>query len=406
MDMESKKFSRREFMEKSLHGSVGAGIGLWGSSNLLVGEKPFFTGELEKEGQYQVGILGCGNRSKSHISALNDVPAIRVGALCDLVPHKMKRRAELIEGAPEPEMYTEMEEMVQQESLDAVAIVLPNHLHKQGTVTALEAGKHVFCEKPMALTVADCNDMIAAAERAQKALQIGTQRRHSDSFKTMVQTIRESPVGDLLQSDVSTYRGDWRVPAEDEYPPGVEYWRMDQRKSGGVVYEMGAHLLDVNNWVFDSEPVAVTSIQGVNNPSLRSRESADHAGVVVRYANDALMTYGGNLYNYGPASSAYFFAVNGTVEFSGDEVSIHYGQPKGVPQKENLPEPQTKSLPERNGTLEQWKYFAQVLAGEEEPYPDGRIGRKTVQICQGSVLSAREGATVDVSELENMSEFF
>lgn len=403
--MGSQKINRRKFVKNSMIGSIGAGLVLSGGSSLLAAEQsPLITRKLEQGGKYKVGILGCGNRSRSHISALNEVPDIEIVALCDLVPHKMKLRAELIQGGPEPAMYTDMEEMFKRDDLDAVANVLPNYLHTESTIAALESGKHVLLEKPMALTVPECNDLIATAERTRKGLQIGTQRRHSDNFNMLVDTIRESSLGKVLQSDVSTYRGDWRVPDTDEYPPGVEYWRLDQAKSGGVVYEMGAHLLDVNNWVFDSEPVTVTSLQGVNNHSMRARNSSDHAGIIVRYANDALMNYGGNLFNYGPNAPDYFFAENGSVEFTGGQVSIHYGQPKGVPTQGEVPDPVTTSLPERNGTLGQWKYFARVLAGEVRPYPDGYMGRQTVQICQGSILSAKEGMTVQVSELDSITD--
>ncbi|SHG55554.1 Predicted dehydrogenase [Fodinibius roseus] len=402
---ESKNMDRRKFLKNSMLGTVGAGLTFWGGSDLWAANKsPLITRPLGPGEQYKVGILGCGNRSKSHISALNDVPEIAIAALCDLVPHKMKRRAELIDQGPAPAMYTDMEEMFGQQELDAVAIVLPNYLHTEPTIAALEAGKHVLLEKPMALTVPECNDIMAAAERSRRALQIGTQRRHSDNFNILVETIRESPLGQLLQSDVSSYRGDWRVPGNDEYPPGVDYWRLDQQKCGGVVYEMGAHIIDVNNWVFDSEPVAVTSMQSVNNHTLRSRDSTDHAGVLVRYANGALMNYGGNLYNYGPNTPDYFFGENGSVEFTGGEVSIRYGQPKGVPTRGEVPEPQNKSLPDRNGTLGQWKHFTRVLAGEAKPYPDGYMGRQTIQICQGAVLAAREGRTVEVDELDTIAE--
>ena len=137
----------------------------------------------------------------------------------------MDLRAQLIKSKTEPQKYTDMDKMLQQADLDAVAVVLPNYLHKMATVAALEAGKHVFCEKPMALTVADCNEMIAAADRKQKAIQIGTQRRHSPAFQKAVDTIRNSPVGKILSSDVNSYRGDWRVPEAGEYPPDVPYWR-------------------------------------------------------------------------------------------------------------------------------------------------------------------------------------
>src|SRR3546814_14639796 len=96
---------------------------------------------------------------------------------------------------------------------------------------------------------------------------------------------------------------------------------------------MGAHIIDVNNWIFDSEPVSVSSIQGVNNHSLRKRDSMDHGGVIVRYANGALMNYGSVVYNYGPNGPDTFFGVNGTVPFGGGVLSVNYGQPKGVKQR-------------------------------------------------------------------------
>ncbi len=396
--MSNKKISRRKFITRSFSSAVGAGLAL-SSSRLFARSPSIITGKLQPGEKYKVGIIGCGNRSKSHIRALNNVSDIEVRALCDLLEHKMERRSELIKNGPEPQFYTDMEKMFREAELDAVANVLPNHLHKKATIAALEAGLHVFLEKPMALTVEECNDIIATVQRTRKALQIGTQRRHSSDFKVLVDTIRNAPVGKILQSDVNSYRGDWRVPGEDEYPPGTGYWRLDQSKCGGVVYEMGAHIIDANNWIFDSVPVSVTSLQSVNNLSLRDRDSTDHAGVLVRYANNALMNYGGNLYNYGSSPQNSFYAVNGTIELDGGKLSIHYGHPPGIPRQEKLPEPVKKSLPGGDGTVEQWRYFAKVLAGEKEPYPDGYIGRQTIQICEASLLSAEEKRTVDVDEL-------
>ena len=396
--MSKNKLSRRNFILGSLGAAFGVGVSFSGPPIFARG--PFhIDGTSSSRGKFKLGIIGCGNRSKTHISVLNRVEDIEVAALCDLIPHKMNRRMQLIRNGREPKLYKDMEKMLRQDDLDAVAILLPNHLHKQGTIAALEAGKHVFCEKPMALTVADCNEMIATAQRTRKALQIGTQRRHSRDYKMLVETIRNSPVGKVLHSDINSYRGDWRVLGLDEYPPGIEYWRMDQSKCGGVVYEMGAHIIDANNWIFDSEPMSVSSIQGVNNLSLRKRDSMDHAGVHVRYANDAFMNYGGNLYNYGPAPHNYFYAVNGTIAFDGREVSIYYGHPRGFSRPDKLPKPLKKSFPEGDGNIQQWRYFAQVMEGKKQAYPDGYIGRQTIQICEGSVIAAQENREIAVSEL-------
>jgi predicted dehydrogenase len=397
--MASERFSRREFMKEGLVTGEAAALAFL-SSRVLAGSSPLIIKKRAEGEPYKIGILGCGNRSKAHISALNGVPEIEIAALCDVVPHKMDQREALIKKGPKPRHYTDLEKMVQQEDLNAVAVVLPNHLHKLGAIAALQAGKHVFCEKPMALTVADCNEMIAVSERTQRAIQIGTQRRHSPSYQKAVETIRNSSVGRILSSDINSYRGDWRVPAEDEYPPGVEYWRLNQDQCGGVVYEMGAHIIDVNNWIFDSEPLTVVSLQGVNDLALRKRNSTDHGGVLARYANDALMNYGGNLYAYGPSGADYFFAVNGTVKLDeGGDLEINYGYARGFPTQEPLPKPVKMKLSGGDGTNDQWHYFARVLAGQAEPYPDGYMGRQSIQICQGAIVSAQEQKIVNVNEL-------
>ncbi len=397
--MHSERFSRRAFIREGLIVGEAATLTLFGGRRLSAGNQALIIDKPDSGKPYKLGILGCGNRSKAHIAALNGIPEIEIAALCDIVPHKMDQRAGLIRKGPNPSKYVDMEEMFRQDDLTAVAVVLPNYLHKQGTVAALEAGKHVFCEKPMALTVADCNEMIAVSQRTRRAIQIGTQRRHSKAYKKAVETIRASSIGKILSSDVNSYRSDWRVPAEDEYPPGLEYWRLNQEKCGGVVYEMGAHTIDINNWIFDSEPMTVVSLQGVNDLALRTRNSTDHGGVLVRYANGAMMNYGGNLYTYRASGADYFFAVNGTVKLGAGEIEINYGYARGFPTKPPLPKPVKMKLSGGNGTSEQWKYFARVLTGQAEPYPDGYIGRQSIQICEGAIISAREKIVVNVNDL-------
>jgi predicted dehydrogenase len=211
--MSAEPVSRRELLSTGLIAGPAAALAFLGSSRVRANEHPLAIKRHAPGTSYKIGILGCGNRSKAHLAALNAVPQIEVAALCDVVPHKMEERAKLIRKGPAPRRYVDMEKMVRQEDLDAIAVVLPNHLHKLGALTALRAGKHVFCEKPMALTVADCNEMIAAAARARKALQIGTQRRHSPGQKAAVTAIRQAALGNILSSDINSYRGDWRAPA-------------------------------------------------------------------------------------------------------------------------------------------------------------------------------------------------
>ena len=397
--MNSKNFSRRDFI--GLTGIAGAGLAL--SGNPLMAAQPIRTEKTYAAGTFKIGIIGCGNRSKTIIDVLNKVPELEMTALCDIVPHKMEQRAQLIKTGVKPKFVNSVGELLKMKELDAIAVITPNDTHRDIIIAAFEAGKHVWCEKPLAMTVAECNDILDVQARTGLLLQVGTQNRHSAVYKTLIDVVRNKPVGKILQSSLFDYRGDWRVPAADEYPAGTPYWRMDQKKSGGVVYEMGAHIIDVNNWVFDSEPVSVFSLQGVNNFTLRKRDSSDHAGVLVQYANGAMMNYGGNVYNYGASSLNTWFFENASVQI-GHKVHVRYGYPPGFPKPADLPQNEDIDIVDNNreggdSVTEQLRHFVKVLEGTEKPYPDGYIGRQCVQIMEGSVRSGIERRAIDIREL-------
>jgi predicted dehydrogenase len=393
--MSKQNLTRRNFI-----GLTGiAGVGLVLSGRPLMAAHSFdtkaYTGRV-----FKMGVIGCGSRSGAIIDALNSVQEIEMAAFCDIVPHKMGKRAELIKNGAKPKFVNSVDELLKMPELDCVAIITPNYTHRDIAVAAFQAGKHVWVEKPLAMTVVECNDIIGAAERAQKALQIGHQRRHAAGYKALVDIIRKKPLGKVLQSSLYDYRGDWRVPEADEYPAGTGYWRLNQQQSGGVVYEMGAHIIDVNNWVLDSEPVSVCSMQGVNNFTLRKRDSSDHAGVLVQYANGSVMNYGSNTYNYGSMALNTFFCEHGTVQMGNGMIAIKYGSPAGFPVPDDLPQPEEIRPPGGVASeIEQLRHFAKVMDGKEKAYPDGYAARQCVQIMQGSLLSAIQRRVIDVREL-------
>jgi hypothetical protein len=110
------------------------------------------------------------------------------------------------------------------------------------------------------------------------------------------------------------------------------------------------------------------------------------------------MNYGGNLYTRGASPADYFFGVRGTIALGEGKMEINYGRGNGIP-GQALAALEKIDLPGGDGTSDQWKHFAKVLAGEAEPYPNAQSGRQTVQICQGATVSARERTIVNVKEL-------
>jgi hypothetical protein len=134
--MSSEHVSRREFMSAGLIAGEAAALALLSGRRILANNRPLIIDKHAPGTPYKLGLLGCGNRSKAHIAALNAVAEIEVAALCDIVPHKMDERAKLIRQGPEPRKYVDMENMVQQDGLDAIAVLLPNHIWPLPSPTA------------------------------------------------------------------------------------------------------------------------------------------------------------------------------------------------------------------------------------------------------------------------------
>src|SRR5215469_3848782 len=216
--MSNQNFSRRNFI--GLTGLAGAGLAL--SGNLMKAAETFSVEERAAK-TYKLGLIGCGNRSKAIIDALNRVPELEMTAFCDIVPHKMGQRAQLIKTGVKPKFVNNLDELLKIKELDCIAVITPNDTHRDIVIASFEAGKHVWCEKPLAMTVAECNDIIGAMERTKKLLQIGHQRRHSPAYNVLINTLRTKPLGKVLQSSLFDFRGDWRVPDADEYPAGTAY---------------------------------------------------------------------------------------------------------------------------------------------------------------------------------------
>ncbi len=397
--MRYTKLTRRALIEGTVLGT--AGVAAAGAAPSIIPTK------LEDGEKLRVAILGCGNRSRWHIRAVNHYDGIEIAAMCDILPEMMAEKKALIQaGKPEPRLYTDYQEMLKQDDLHAVAIVLPNTLHREASVACLDAGKHVLCEKPLTLDVSGCKDIIAAADRNRRVLQVGTQSRHSPAYTALARQVHDGLIGEVLYAWIQTFRADWRKIYPDPEKDSRLNWRMKQSEGGAVIYEQGIHSIDVFNWLIDSEPQEITCIGGVHNDRLQDRTSWDHCGTVVRYANGALATYGGNLYSCGGPGPDILFGDKSTLQVGSRTSSSAklfnrtYWRPHGMGED---PRAETREieLPEVtvNPSFEQWGYFLESVQGKKKPFPSARDHMPAVQIARGSLLSAAERRHIKASEI-------
>ncbi|MBN1489974.1 MAG: Gfo/Idh/MocA family oxidoreductase [Phycisphaerae bacterium] len=403
--MSYEEQTRRSFLVRSVLASAGLGL----ASRICKGAdapQTFISAASLKPGEkLRIGILGCGNRSQAHIQAVNHLAEhMEVAALCDILPEKLEEKKKMVKSG-EPRLYTDSTKMLKEADVHAVVVVLPNTLHREGTIASLEAGKHVLCEKPLTLKVADTKAIIDASGRTQRIVQVGTQSRHSPGYAALAQKLREGLIGPVLYGVAQTFRADWVKLYPDPEEDSQKNWRMRQDEGGSVVYEMGIHTIDVFNWFIGDEPVEITCLGGVHNRKLQNRDSWDHAGIVVRYANGALMTYGGNLYSCGGPGPDILFGENATLQLgsrgAGEAIVRKcaywrpYGKGTGPDKMEAIKLPTSKTDP---STL-QYLHFLDAVQGKKPAFPSARDHLPAVLIAQAAQMSLAERRHIKASEV-------
>ncbi len=404
--MSTQDLTRRTFLGRGLAASAGVGLAAGASAAAAAAKKAVQPVTLGSGEKLRIAILGCGNRSRAHISAVNHYgDKMEVAALCDILPEMLEEKKKLVKSG-EPRLYTDYEKMLKDcPNLHAVAVVLPNTLHRPGTVASLEAGKHVLCEKPLTLELADTKAIIEASDRTGRIVQVGTQSRHAPPYAALAEKVHGGLIGSVLYGWAETFRSDWRKIYPDPVEDSKKNWRMKQSEGGSVVHEMGIHTIDVFNWFIDSQPVEITALGGVHNKKLQKRTSWDHAGVLVRYANNALLTYGGNLYSSAPGTPDMLFGDGGTIEIAGrsSKQTTKYeraywrphGQGGGRVKREQIELASAKGNP---STL-QYEHFFEAVQGKKPPFPSARDHMPAVMIARGALMSAAEGRHMKASEI-------
>jgi len=167
----------------------------------------------------KLGVIGAGAFSAGHLDGINLADNCETVAICDIDIEKAKEKAAQFNV---PDVYTDYHELLAREDIEAVTVPLPDQLHRQITVDALHAGKHVLCEKPMALNMDDCKAMVAAAKETGKILMVGQIGRYTPCFNKAVEIVESGEIGELFFVE-SEYAhdyskiggvGGWRVTPE------------------------------------------------------------------------------------------------------------------------------------------------------------------------------------------------
>ena len=199
----------------------------------------------------KIGIVGCGNIAMTkHLPNLSKFPdRCEIVAFCDVIPERAEQAKDQY-GAPNAKVFTDYKALIL-EDLDAVHVCTPNRSHSEITIAALEAGKNVMCEKPMAINSKEAKAMVEAAERTSKLLTIGYQNRYRVDTLTLKDMAVNGELGDIYMAKAHALRR-----------RGIPTWGVFTNKfeqGGGPLIDIGTHSLDITLWIMDNyKPVAVT----------------------------------------------------------------------------------------------------------------------------------------------------
>ncbi len=267
--------NRRMFLQAAT--AVGAGMAF------TVNQRPSSAAGKKEPAPLNVALLGAGQQGGVLLQAMLKLPGVHVQAVCDIRPFNRRYRSNLLKKlGHDHRAYEDHREMLSAETdLDAVIIATPDGWHARHTIDCQNAGLHVYCEKAMALTLADARNMVHTAREAGKLLQIGHQRRSNP----MYQFCREKILNEAhLLGRVTTVNGQWNrgkfanLEHGEEDEPSLDQatlekygyasakqllnWRWYKQFSSGPICDVGAHQIDVYNWMLGRTPVAVIADGG------------------------------------------------------------------------------------------------------------------------------------------------
>jgi len=313
--MNEKKLGRREFLKKAAGIAGGAAAFPYVVPSSVLGQAD----TIAPSNRITLGFIGMGKQSQHLIRSFLNSPGIQTLAVCDVDKLKLKRAQDTVQehyskpnSAPYKgcATYGDFRELLARDDIDAVVIATPDHWHSIIVIQAAQAGKDIYCEKPLAQTIAEARAMVNAVRRYGRIFQTGSMQRSDDKFRFACELVRNGyigevktvtvgiggppedkslpaePVPDYLDWDMWVGPAPWR-PYNNDLSPHISFdgfpnWRYHSDFGGGGMTDWGAHHFDIAQWglgMDETGPVAIIP-----------PDDKDYKVLTYKYANGVIMT--------------------------------------------------------------------------------------------------------------------
>jgi predicted dehydrogenase len=333
--------------------------------------------------QVGFGLIGAGRIGKIHSLCIAKISNAKLVAVTDLALDRAKEIAK----EHKADAYKDYKDLLKRKDIDAVIVAVPTHAHRAVTVDAAEAGKHVYCEKPMALTLREADEMLKAVKKAEVKLMIGEQVRFI--FNKVKKLLDEGVVGKI--NIIRSCLLGW-------YPSD---WMCDPKKGGGMIIDTSVHNADLIRWLTGSEVERVYAESGAFViDECKEMMTEDNAIYLLKMKNGVI----GEVYSSwtGKGAGGFSLEIFGT---KGMMFSHPLSQPLAVFSAKKIPNEfisegwnLTSFLPpiKASGWFDSLKHFVNCIVKDKEPMVNGKEGRADLEVVLAAYKSSKTGKPIEL----------
>ena len=340
-----------------------------------------------------IGILGCGKIAQvRHIPEYAENPDAKLAAFFSPNRARAQEQADKYGG----KVYDTAEALLADPDIDAVSICAANYAHAELSIQALNAGKHVLCEKPMATTLADCEAMVECAKKNGKFLMIGHNQRLAKAHMEAKRLIDEGLIGDIITFRTSFGHGG---PETWSISPGKNVWFFDKKKAAmGVMADLGVHKTDLIQYLTGQRVVRTTA-------RLVTLDKRGEDGELIGVDDNAVCIYemSGGAFGTMTASWTYYAAEDNSTVLYGTRGEMRiYDDPAhsivvkladGTVQTYDVEQIQTNDNQTKSGVIDLW---VDCLKNNRAPEISGESALYAMRAVFASIESSQTGKTVEI----------
>lgn len=342
----------------------------------------------------RIGVIGGGKIVRvRHLPEIQAHPAAEVRAVCDIVESRAQELAEKYSC----QAYTDYHKLVQNPDLDAIVVAASNTTHAEMTIAALQAGKHVLCEKPMATSLEDAQQMIAAAKEAGKQLMIAHNQRLEPANQKAREILSSGKLGKVL-----TFASVFGHPGSEDWAiDGVNTWFYRKEIAGlGVLGDLAIHKLDLLRWLLQDDYVEATALMDTlakRYPDGGFIDVEDNALCLLKTKKGALGSMTASWSYRKENNSTTIYCEKGVVEIYVDPdfpIVVHYDHEQSEYHKVGKKSTNVEQV--KSGVID--AFVDALLAGKDVPIP-GIEGYKALEAVLACQKAAQSGLHIRIGEV-------